>query len=415
MFGLSRTEVERILENANKEQARLLQRLEAAQAELTRAQREFDTRVATETQLRAQLESIRGESDGSLEALETEVQQLRQALASREAEGGQGYAEFEARIQQLNQELFNAHERLNEVPALYAEIESLRGQIAERDSRPYVDEGEFYRLREENDRLRQETGIMPELQEQLAVLQTKVAQGEDQTQLHQAYQELDRLRGELANLQHLQGEVDRLRGELASFGQVQNEVERLRAEAGNVPNLLSEIEHLRHQLNNSVSQEEVKGLRAEIERLQSNPPSEYGATIDLDRTLLEARRILDDARAEADRERELIVEAAHHHAEEIIRRAQRQFSAEAWEIEKIRLERRRYLSMFRSLLNRHLHDVEELEAESQPTSEDVTQPRYATVEAENGTPPAGIAAGFEGGETYRSPFSYPQADEPFHS
>jgi cell division septum initiation protein DivIVA len=163
----------------------------------------------------------------------------------------------------------------------------------------------------------------------------------------------------------------------------------------------------------------LKALRAEVERLHAQhavvSTSNSGSTIDLDRTLIEARRILEDARAEAERERELIIDAAHHHAEEIVRRAQRQFSTEAWEIEKIRLERRRYLSMFKALLNRHLHEVEDLEVE--PTSDlEESRPQFATVGMPDGEPPMAFSSVNEtGSEEFRSPFSYPQADEPFHA
>jgi chromosome segregation ATPase len=197
--GLSRTEVEKLLDNAAKEQARLTVRLESAQAELTRAQNEFEARTAAEAMLRSQVDHLREDSERLRLALEGEIQELREALARHQSDNYSGdQSDLLAQIERLRYELETANARLEEMVLLQAEVESLRHQLAnattESNSHYSGNTGEGdSQLLEEIERLQRELNAVPDLNEQIAVLQSKLMASEEGAELERANAEIERL------------------------------------------------------------------------------------------------------------------------------------------------------------------------------------------------------------------------------
>jgi cell division initiation protein len=112
---------------------------------------------------------------------------------------------------------------------------------------------------------------------------------------------------------------------------------------------------------------EMSSLRGEIESLQQQL-TQQRAELDTHRAqentlkeaLLLAQRTADETRATAHREGDSIVEEARRKAAEIERQAKEQMHELRWELERLRLEKQKYLNQFRTLLETQLRELAEM-------------------------------------------------------
>lgn len=155
---------------------------------------------------------------------------------------------------------------------------------------------------------------------------------------------------------------------------------------------LSEIEEIHRQVTHHEAE-----LNAEIERLQEELSRHKASELDSAEALMEARQTLEASRLAAERERELILEAAHQHAEEIQQRAQRRAGEEGWELHRMKIERQKFVESFRSLLLRQLEELDRaLQMGSNPTAGSHGPAGVATPTF---NPMRGVPAGFEAPES----------------
>jgi cell division initiation protein len=112
---------------------------------------------------------------------------------------------------------------------------------------------------------------------------------------------------------------------------------------------------------------EMSALRGEIESLQQQLTAQkaevetYRAQENtLKEALLLAQRAADDTRTNARREGDQLIEDARRKALEIEQQAQREMNELRWELECLRLEKHKFLSSFRTLLETQLRELTEM-------------------------------------------------------
>lgn len=142
-------------------------------------------------------------------------------------------------------------------------------------------------------------------------------------------------------------------------------------------------EQVRDMLNRAAS--EMETLRTEISNAQSimerqkNEIDGYRAQENtLKEALILAQRTADETRASAHREADVLIAEAERKAREVEQGAQDKISDLRWEIERMRLEKQKFVHSFRALLESHLRDLAEqtglavVEGSAISTAEDVT-------------------------------------------
>ena len=111
-----------------------------------------------------------------------------------------------------------------------------------------------------------------------------------------------------------------------------------------------EMSALRGDIEAMQQQMERQRLELEALRAQENVLKE---------TLILAQRAADEARSSAHRDAESILEEARRKADEIEQQAQHRISDLRWELERLRLEKQKFLNSYRSLLETQLRDLTE--------------------------------------------------------
>lgn len=111
---------------------------------------------------------------------------------------------------------------------------------------------------------------------------------------------------------------------------------------------------------------EITGLRAEnarlneaLERQRQELESFRAQENTLKEALILAQRTADEARANAHKEASLIVEEAGRKAREVQTDAERKLDDVRWELERLRLEKQKFLNGFRAMLEAQLRDIAE--------------------------------------------------------
>lgn len=107
---------------------------------------------------------------------------------------------------------------------------------------------------------------------------------------------------------------------------------------------------------------EVEELRAENGKLQRELDTHRSQENTLKEALILAQRTADDTRASAHKEADLIVEQARQRAAETEQQNQSKINDLRFELERLRLEKQRFLSQIRAMLEAQLRDVAELGA-----------------------------------------------------
>lgn len=105
---------------------------------------------------------------------------------------------------------------------------------------------------------------------------------------------------------------------------------------------------------------EVESLQSENAKLTRELETHRSQENTLKEALILAQRTADDTRASAHKEADLILEEARQKAGEIEQQNQSKINDLRWELERLRLEKQKFLSQFRALLEAQLRDVAEL-------------------------------------------------------
>ncbi len=105
---------------------------------------------------------------------------------------------------------------------------------------------------------------------------------------------------------------------------------------------------------------EVESLQSENAKLTRELETHRSQENTLKEALILAQRTADDTRASAHKEADLIVEEARQKSGEIEQQNQSKINDLRWELERLRLEKQKFLSQFRALLEAQLRDVAEL-------------------------------------------------------
>ncbi|MBN9501949.1 MAG: hypothetical protein BGO01_09955 [Armatimonadetes bacterium 55-13] len=105
---------------------------------------------------------------------------------------------------------------------------------------------------------------------------------------------------------------------------------------------------------------EVESLQAENAKLQRELETHRSQEHTLKEALILAQRAADETRASAHKEADLIVNDARQKASEIEQQNQTKINDLRWELERLRLEKQKFLSQFRAMLEAQLRDVAEL-------------------------------------------------------
>jgi len=105
---------------------------------------------------------------------------------------------------------------------------------------------------------------------------------------------------------------------------------------------------------------EVEALQAENGKIQRELETHRSQENTLKEALLLAQRTADETRASAHKEADLILEEARQKANDIEQQNQSKINDLRWELERLRLEKQKFLSQFRAMLEAQLRDVAEL-------------------------------------------------------
>lgn len=342
--------------------------------------------------LHEELKNIHTSYSDQLRNVESEREEARTKL---QAQGNDFHSENEKYTNEINRlqaELSGVHDGYAErIRNLETELEESRNQL-HAQGHNFNSERENYstqinRLQEEinglqsghSDRVRNLEAELEESRNQLH------AQGHNFNSERESYSnETQNLKSDLHRLQEEingihTGYADRIRaleGERNSaFGQLHDERQRGESESNalqdqlrSIQNELNEALTWRQKWNESAFR--VASLEAELKAMSDQSHTlklEVGqlhAALKEDsktrETLRETQIALETMRAGAERERLMILEAAHHHAEEIVARAQRRASEETWEVRKAQIERQRFFDSFRGLLQKYLSEIDQI-------------------------------------------------------
>jgi cell division initiation protein len=121
-----------------------------------------------------------------------------------------------------------------------------------------------------------------------------------------------------------------------------------------VDDLMQEVadEIARLRMANKKLDEEAVAIRRELEGHRAQEGT-------LKEALLLAQKTADETRASAHREADLIVEEARRKAEEMHQQNETRLADLRWEIERLRLDRQRFLTNFRNMLEAQLRELAE--------------------------------------------------------
>jgi len=105
---------------------------------------------------------------------------------------------------------------------------------------------------------------------------------------------------------------------------------------------------------------EVESLQTENAKLLRELETHRSQENTLKEALILAQRTADETRASASKEAALVVEEARQKAGDIEQQNQSKINDLRWELERLRLEKQKFLSQFRAMLEAQLRDVAEL-------------------------------------------------------
>lgn len=118
---------------------------------------------------------------------------------------------------------------------------------------------------------------------------------------------------------------------------------------------------------------EQSGLNAQIEKQNQELEVYRAQDSTLKEALLLAQRTADETRASAHKEAELIVQETLQKTDRLAHDLQAKITDLRWEVERLRLDKQKFLRGFRAMLEGYLHEVEEAE-NSEASRIEVDQP-----------------------------------------
>lgn len=314
------TEVRRLAEqqeHVRRELAEAQHALAADQARLERARRELADREASLTQRERTLAEGERATAGQLDAAEGELARLRAELQAREVELEEQVHQLEARAGELEAELQAERDRRG------AAERQLQGAAAESESIATTEADARERAR-----------IAGEVQAELAVLREELDQARESAREHAqrglaAERLLEELGGTLADLRAqvderagtdagLQGEAEARAAALAeaerTITELHSQVSELEAtlarereqHADELAALRVELDRLRASgapaADEQARDEELRGLRAELQAARADAQARRAHEDDLERMLAELTATASELRASFDRE-----------------------------------------------------------------------------------------------------------------
>ncbi|HJP83904.1 MAG TPA: DivIVA domain-containing protein [Fimbriimonadaceae bacterium] len=110
----------------------------------------------------------------------------------------------------------------------------------------------------------------------------------------------------------------------------------------------------------SALRSEIDTLRSDISRSKSEAESYRAQEDTLKEALLLAQKTADETRANAHKEADLILESSRQKAAESEADMQAKINDLRWELERLRLEKQRFLAGYRSMLESQLRDIGEM-------------------------------------------------------
>jgi cell division initiation protein len=105
---------------------------------------------------------------------------------------------------------------------------------------------------------------------------------------------------------------------------------------------------------------EIDSLNHELAKLRQEVDGFRGQENVLKEALILAQRTADETRANAHREADLIVEEARQRVTETESQMQTKINDLRWELERLRLDKQKFLNQFRGMLEAQLRDIAEL-------------------------------------------------------
>jgi cell division initiation protein len=123
------------------------------------------------------------------------------------------------------------------------------------------------------------------------------------------------------------------------------------------------VDHLMAQASKTLEEQltEIKQLREENERQKMELATHRAQESTLKEALILAQKTADETRAAAHKEAELILEEARRSATERQQELQTKINDLRWELERLRLDKQKFLRGFRGLLEDHLRELAEHE------------------------------------------------------
>src|SRR5688572_30252662 len=104
---------------------------------------------------------------------------------------------------------------------------------------------------------------------------------------------------------------------------------------------------------------ELRQAQDDSERQKGEIEAYRGQENTLKEALILAQKMADETRATAHKEAELIIGETRHKADKLSDDLQGKITDLRWELERLRLEKQKFLSRFRSLLDEYLREVTE--------------------------------------------------------
>lgn len=101
----------------------------------------------------------------------------------------------------------------------------------------------------------------------------------------------------------------------------------------------------------------IEILESTIERQTSELETFRAQETVLKEAILLAQRAADETRANAHKEAALILEEARNHASTLDKESRTELAEVRWEIERLRLDKQRFINGFRNLLENHMKEL----------------------------------------------------------
>ena len=125
---------------------------------------------------------------------------------------------------------------------------------------------------------------------------------------------------------------------------------------------------------------ELQAKKAECDQMKAQIENYQAQESTIKETLMVASRAADETRTNAHKEADLIVKEAKNRADEITKETKASLAEIKWDIERLRLDKQRFLNVFRNLLESHLRELAEgtvglavIESAEMSGSEDAAQ------------------------------------------